>query len=186
VQPLHCRPTTRTGTVQFPRSTLPFTLQLTRVVQAIVGSRSGSGRNAAYGRTGGFSNCCCLAIAPSRMSWWGPRGRTPAPGNRRAHRFLCQTRWRCALRSPGRLTFRQLLEQVKGVTLDAYAHQEVPFEKLVQLLRPERNLTRQPLFQVMLTVQNFPQEPPELEWAHVVVARHRARDLEVRPGITPV
>ncbi|MEP7242923.1 MAG: amino acid adenylation domain-containing protein [Gammaproteobacteria bacterium] len=59
-------------------------------------------------------------------------------------------------------TFRQLLEQVNRVTLGAYAHQELPFEKLVTELSPERNLTRQPVFQVVLALQNYPQEPLEL------------------------
>jgi amino acid adenylation domain-containing protein len=62
----------------------------------------------------------------------------------------------------GNPTFRQLLERVKEVTLGAYAHQDLPFEKLVMDLRPERNLTRQPIFQVTLALQNFPKEELEL------------------------
>ncbi|PTL76953.1 non-ribosomal peptide synthetase, partial [Vitiosangium sp. GDMCC 1.1324] len=56
-------------------------------------------------------------------------------------------------RPEGRLSFRELIARVKASTLDAFSHQEVPFEKLVEVLQPQRDLSRSPFFQVMVVYQ---------------------------------
>ncbi len=53
-------------------------------------------------------------------------------------------------------SFRALLQQVKARVLDGFAHQEVPFEQIVEAVDPARDMSRSPLFQVMLAYQNLP------------------------------
>nr|WP_295864097.1 non-ribosomal peptide synthase/polyketide synthase [uncultured Chitinophaga sp.] len=78
-----------------------------------------------------------------------------------------------ALRSyvAGQQSFISLLQAVKETTLNAYQHQEIPFEKVVEAVVKARDLSRSPLFQVMFTLQNMPESTsPELEGLHMEAA----------------
>jgi amino acid adenylation domain-containing protein len=62
----------------------------------------------------------------------------------------------------GKINFQELLGRVSDVALEAYTHQDVPFEKLVEELQPERDQSHNPLFQVFFVLQNAPLGQVEL------------------------
>ena len=79
-------------------------------------------------------------------------------------------------------TFRELLNQVRETTLEAYAHQDFPFEKLVEELKIERNLSHNPLVQVAFALQNTKMEPwnlPGLRVSQMLDFDFTRFDLEV-------
>jgi non-ribosomal peptide synthetase component F len=88
----------------------------------------------------------------------------------------------------GRLTFRELVNQVRDSALAAYTHQELPFDKLVEELQPRRSPGRNPIFQTILAFQNA---APEMSMAKVSlpagapISADVKFDLEVHLGDTP-
>ncbi|MCF4968894.1 non-ribosomal peptide synthetase [Nostoc sp. CMAA1605] len=62
----------------------------------------------------------------------------------------------------GNPSFSQLLEKVRSVVWDAHAHQDIPFEQIVEALQPERSLGYNPLFQALFVLENFSLETLEL------------------------
>jgi amino acid adenylation domain-containing protein/non-ribosomal peptide synthase protein (TIGR01720 family) len=75
----------------------------------------------------------------------------------------------------GEEAFTALLSKVKQTTLEAYGHQEVPFEKVVEAVVKERDLSRSPLFQVMFVLQNTA-VIPTLELGDIKIRGERAGD----------
>lgn len=80
-------------------------------------------------------------------------------------------------------TFRDLLRQVREVTLAAFDHQELPFEKLVEKLQPKRDISRNPLVQVLFQLMDFPDEYPAIAGVEVTRLPQRSErvifDLEL-------
>jgi len=66
-------------------------------------------------------------------------------------------------------TFRELLHQIRHITLDSYSNQDLPFEKIVEELKPERDLSRHPFFQTTFLLQNLP--PISLKLSGVQIER---------------
>ncbi|HEY9763710.1 MAG TPA: amino acid adenylation domain-containing protein [Trichocoleus sp.] len=89
----------------------------------------------------------------------------------------------------GAPSFRELMQRVRTVTLDAYAHQDLPFDQLVQALHPDRDLNQNPLVQVVFNLQNTPTtvwDVPNLTLAQLPLDNQTAKfDLLLELTETP-
>ncbi|HYG10417.1 MAG TPA: condensation domain-containing protein, partial [Pyrinomonadaceae bacterium] len=81
---------------------------------------------------------------------------------------------------PPDITFKSLLKQVQETALGAYAHQDLPFEKLVEELQPERSLSHTPLFQVMFALQNAPSGVLETAGLKLTLASHELEEMSAK------
>jgi len=77
--------------------------------------------------------------------------------------------------------FAELLAQVRDTTLDAYAHQDLPFERLIEAVAPPRDASRSPLFQIFFNAQNAPFEIPQVEGfdVEILTAQRRAAQFDL-------
>ena len=82
----------------------------------------------------------------------------------------------------GNPSFAELLGRVRDMAIDAYAHQDLPFEMLVEALQPQRSLSHTPLFQVMFVLQNAPM--PEVELAGLTVTSLPAQGTTAKFDLT--
>ena len=78
----------------------------------------------------------------------------------------------------GNPTFVELLEQVREMTLEAYAHQDLPFDKLVDVLNPKRELNRTPLFQVKIVLENT--QTPSLQLPGLTITSLKVENKTVQ------
>ena len=126
------------------------------------GPKSAPGRNAVHDSTGGVPAFVIPLLRTKRHRRGCPiAGRTRQETEGLIGFFVNTLVLRADLSNNP--TFKELLRQVRETALEAYSHQDLPFEKLVEELHPDRHLSNSPLFQVMFVFQNTADRPLEFE-----------------------
>src|SRR5215471_9277938 len=89
-------------------------------------------------------------------------------------------------RMGGEPTFEEMVRRARGAAIGAYDHQEMPFEKIVEELRPARTLSHNPLFQVMFALQNMPSQELEMEGVNLREVAARLTPTQFDLNVTMV
>ncbi len=84
----------------------------------------------------------------------------------------------------GNPDFPELLKRLRRTILDAHEHQDIPFEKIVEELQPERNLHHTPIFQVLFTMLNMPAEDFKLKGLHITPVETEAASTKFDLSLT--
>ena len=154
--------------------------------RATAGAGARAGRDAVHAAAGAVSGVAEQVRCGRRHSDRHRHSRAHRGGARSAGRDFSSTRWCCgSIRAPIRAS-ASCCGGCAATCLEAYAHQELPFERLVELLDPPRAFGRQPLFQTALVLQNAAPASLQLSGAEASALEVAHPHHQVRPVLQSV